>query len=87
MYGAEKSNKKELNKKLFAEFCSNYRFIWNDISVAEIYGKVKNQLKSKGINIPENDIWIAATAISKDYELITGDKHFESIEELRLKKI
>ncbi len=87
MYGAEKSSKKELNKKLFSEFCSIYQFVWNDISIAETYGKVKNQLKSNGVNIPENDIWIAATAISKDYELITGDNHFENIEALKLKKI
>lgn len=87
MYGAEKSNNKEMNKKIFSEFCSNYQFVWSDISVAETYGKVKNQLKSNGVNIPENDIWIASIAISNNFELMSGDRHFENIESLNFIKI
>jgi tRNA(fMet)-specific endonuclease VapC len=87
MYGVEKSSKKDLNKKLFSEFCSDYHLILIDTSSAEYYGLIKNSLKNKGINIPENDIWIAAIAMSNNYELISGDGHFESIEGLRFRKV
>ena len=84
MYGAERSKRIDKNKYLFEEFCLNYKLVCNDKLIAETYGKVKNNLKNKGINIPENDIWIAATAINRNFELISGDKHFANIENLNL---
>ena len=84
MYGAERSKRTDKNKYLFEEFCLNYKLVCNDKLIAETYGKVKNNLKNKGINIPENDIWIAATAINRNFELISGDKHFANIENLNL---
>lgn len=87
MYGAERSRRINENKYLFEEFCSNYKLVCIDKSIAETYGKVKNSLRSNGVNIPENDIWIAAIAINKNFELLSGDKHFASIENLNLVSI
>lgn len=84
MYGAERLKRTDKNKYLFEEFCLNYKLVCNDKLIAETYGKVKNNLKNKGINIPKNDIWIAATAINRNFELISGDKHFANIENLNL---
>jgi len=33
-----------------------------DLNVARAYGQVRQRLREKGRPIPENDIWIAATA-------------------------
>ena len=51
-----------------------------NMSVAENYARVRQHLKEKGLPIPENDIWIAATADSNGMKLITQDRHFQNIE-------
>ena len=50
------------------------------VNIADVYGNIKAALKSSGQMIPENDIWIAATAIAHDVELVTQDKHFKRVE-------
>ena len=81
-YGARKSSKIETNLALFADFLSNFTIAHVDESIAVMYGEVKEQLRKKGVNIPENDIWIAATAISRQCRLITYDAHFKSVDGL-----
>lgn len=49
------------------------------VSVSERYGDLKQQLRAVGKPIPDNDLWIAATAIEHHLVLVTRDKHFELI--------
>ena len=51
---------------------------------ARVYGELKEQLLRQGTMIPENDIWIAATAILGQFILVTRDRHFLNIEELQV---
>jgi len=81
-YGAQKSAKKESNLALFANFLSGFAIIHVDENVAAIYGEVKEQLRTNGVNIPENDIWIAASAKSRHCRLLTFDAHFKSVDGL-----
>ena len=81
-YGARKSSKTATNLALFADFLSNFTIAHVDESIAAMYGEVKEQLRKKGVNVPENDIWIAATAISQQCRLITYDAHFKSVDGL-----
>lgn len=53
---------------------------------ATIYGQVKQQIMSKGRPIPENDIWIAATALQHNLTLVTRDDHFQAVDNLNLEK-
>lgn len=53
-------------------------------STADEYARVKAELLKKGKPIPENDIWIAATALQYNLPLYTNDKHFSEIEVLTL---
>ncbi len=48
------------------------------------YSKVFKYLKSQGDMIPQNDIWIAASALENGYELATHDAHFGKIPMLSL---
>ena len=48
------------------------------------YSKIYKALKGSGRMIPQNDIWIAASAIEKGYILATHDEHFSQIPMLRL---
>ena len=51
---------------------------------AEYYGVIKESLRAKGRPIPENDIWIAASAQRHDLILVTRDEHFAEIADLKL---
>ena len=48
------------------------------------YSKIYKALKDYGRMIPQNDIWIAASAIEKGYVLATHDEHFSLVPMLRL---
>ena len=51
---------------------------------AEVFGEVKDRLKTRGTPIPLNDIWIAAQAIDTGSQVVTYDAHFRKIDGLRL---
>jgi Predicted nucleic acid-binding protein, contains PIN domain len=55
-----------------------------DHGTAENYGRVKSALLKKGKPIPENDIWIAATALQHQLPLYTQDKHFGEVSGITL---
>lgn len=55
-----------------------------DQATAEACAKVKAALLKKGKPIPENDIWIAATALQYDLPLYTNDKHFSEVDNISL---
>lgn len=46
---------------------------------ADRFGRVAASLRKAGTPIPTNDIWIAAHAFETGAELITLDRHFESV--------
>ena len=56
-------------------------------SIAERWSYVKAALAKNGTPIPENDIWIAATALAADLELVTADSDFENISGLCVVKM
>jgi len=83
-YGAQNSTRKQENFEIFSDFLSQYEIVEIDFSIARIYGEIKAQLKRDGVTIPENDLWIAATAMANQCMLITFDGHFDSIDGLRV---
>ena len=54
-----------------------------DAGTADIYGRIKHELKTQGRIMPDNDLWIAATAIQYDVTLAARDAHFNWITGLR----
>ena len=83
-YGAENSTKKQENTQIFSDFISQYNVVDIELPVTQVYGEIKAQLKSGGFTIPENDLWIAATAKYHQYTLITFDNHFSNINGLQV---
>lgn len=53
-------------------------------ATADHYGKVRASLAKAGTPIPDNDIWIAATAIEHNLPLAARDAHFKLITGLNL---
>lgn len=81
-YGAEKSAKVRYNLDRIEEFSVSRIIISCDQGTARQYGAIKQALHVRGRPIPENDIWIAATALQHGLALVTRDAHFFEIDGL-----
>lgn len=59
-----------------------------DTGTAKIFGKIRAHLEEAGTILPDADLQIAATALSYDLELVTGNlRHFSRIFGLKLNTI
>lgn len=48
------------------------------------YADLKRYLRIKGTPIPENDVWIAASCVERGSVLLTSDRHFERLPQVRV---
>ena len=46
---------------------------------AEMYAKVYQALRAQGRPIPQNDMWIAASALEHGADVATHDEHFRLV--------
>lgn len=83
-FGARKSVRVEANLTQIERLASITTVVPCDESTGKVYGQIKDALRRKGRPIPENDIWIAATALQHDLTLLTRDAHFQNVESLRV---
>jgi len=81
-FGAAKSGRPAENTAKVEWFAAGRSILPCDLNVARVYGGVRQRLREKGRPIPENDIWIAATATCHDLVLITRDRHFLDVDGL-----
>jgi tRNA(fMet)-specific endonuclease VapC len=81
-FGAEKSGRVEINRQRVDEIAENYSVLTCDAQTAHLYGVAKHNLRTKGKPIPENDLWIAATALQHDLILLSRDAHFQAVDGL-----
>lgn len=49
----------------------------------EHYARLFVQLKRAGTPVPDNDLWIAALVLEHDFALVSRDRHFDSVPQLR----
>ena len=82
LYGARHSSNPAANLERVSSFASAMPVFPCDDDTAEVYARVKQDLRAKGRPIPDNDLWIASTAIQHDLVLINQDAHFDQIEGL-----
>jgi tRNA(fMet)-specific endonuclease VapC len=83
-YGAYNSRRSDDEIRKIVEFVRAVRILTCDVATAEVYGRIKTALRARGRPIPENDIWIAATAIQYDLQLAMRDPHFREVDGLQL---
>jgi tRNA(fMet)-specific endonuclease VapC len=86
-YAAANSSRQEANLKAFREALSCIDVISIDDDVCISYANIKIRLKRIGKPIPENDIWIAACALTHKLSVATFDKHFSEIAGLEVVSI
>ena len=78
LFGAQNSKRKEENKKCYQSFFSLCNILPIDTIVSEAYSEIRIKLKELGQPIPENDIWIIATAQANGLKIVSRDKHIIS---------
>ena len=83
LYGARHSSRPEVNLKRVVDFVAAIVALPCDEATAEVYARVKQQLRAKGRPIPDYDLWSAATAIQHELPLLHRDARFEEVEELQ----
>ena len=80
-YGFLRGGKMSENESMLNSFLLEERVSFQPVtqSIAERWGYVKASLEQHGTPIPDNDIWIAATALKTGARLISYDRHFDSV--------
>jgi tRNA(fMet)-specific endonuclease VapC len=53
-------------------------------AAADRYAQIKRETERKGTPLDENDLWIAATALSLDAVVVTTDSDFRRVSGLRV---
>lgn len=81
LFGFRNGNRYDRNLAALDDFLSQP---WIELAqvtrtTADRFGRVAAALRKAGTPIPTNDIWIAAHALETGAELLTFDRHFDSI--------
>jgi tRNA(fMet)-specific endonuclease VapC len=82
-FGAAKSGRPLENTGKVEQFAANRSILSCDLDVAPEYRRLRQRLREKGWPLPENDIWIAATAKAHQLVLVTRDRHFREVDDLQ----
>jgi tRNA(fMet)-specific endonuclease VapC len=82
-YGAQKSLRARENLERINEFAADVAVLSGDLGTAYTFGEIKNELRLKGRMIPVCDLWIAALARQHDLILVSRDRHFAEVDNLR----
>jgi len=83
-FGAEKSTRVRENLDRLQHLKTVFPVFVCDEVTAGHYGRIKNVLLGKGRPIPDNDIWIAASALQHGLTLVSRDGHFKYIDGIEL---
>jgi tRNA(fMet)-specific endonuclease VapC len=68
------------------QFAASVDLILPDVYVARRYARTRLELRRQGLPIPDNDLWIAATALAHDLTLVSRDQHFRRVPGLKLNR-
>ncbi len=79
LYGIRRSGNDRRAEEAWEKFEYGTVLLHPDDSTAEHYAELKDYVARKGTPIPENDLWIAATARSHDLTLYCHDRHFDGL--------
>lgn len=82
-YGAEKSANRGADIQKIEKYIQESQILNCNTETAKGYGRIEKNLRAKGRPIPQNDVWIAAIALEHDLTLLTKDKHFDNVDDLK----
>jgi tRNA(fMet)-specific endonuclease VapC len=79
LLGAQLSKQPQQSIEQVQELASFLKILVLDVKTAEEYSNIRYDLRLRGLPIPDNDIWIAATARQYHLTLATRDAHFSNV--------
>lgn len=68
----------------YDRFLLGVRVVGLDSEVASICAELRSSLRKSGMLLSDNDLWIAATALRHGLTLISRDKAFDRVPNLKL---
>ena len=83
-FGAAKSGRPLENTAKVERFAVGRNILSCNLRVAREYGRLRQRLRAKGRPLPENDVWIAASARCHDPIPVTRDGHFRDVDDLAI---
>ena len=84
-HGAEKSQFREKSVKVLSKLIEVIQVLEIPVEVGVCYGQIRAELEKKGQIIGNNDLWIAAHALSSGLILVTNNvREFSRIETLKI---
>ncbi|HQU32484.1 MAG: type II toxin-antitoxin system VapC family toxin [Planctomycetia bacterium] len=87
LFTARNSSRQKENLKVYNEFIDICNVLNITRETADHYSSIRLELKQKGRPIPENDLWIASICREQNLPLVTGDAHFDNINDLKVIKL
>ena len=85
MYGAEKSQARDKALKVLDQLRSSIQVLEMPVVAGQHYGQIRARLEKMGKPIGNNDLWIAAHALSENLVLVTNNtQEFSRVEGLQL---
>lgn len=82
-FGISNSEQQERNRITVTQFLSQFTLLTFNEEDARAYGYIESKLRQAGTPIGAFDTLIAAQAITRNLILLTNDKHFFRISDLR----
>lgn len=86
-YGARKSDNPQKYLKLYKEFFSLCQIFNISEVTSNYYSEIKFKLSKIGKPIPENDIWIAGSALEHELTIVTRDSHLLDLDFIKTLEI
>lgn len=84
LFGASKSARPDENRARVDRLLDVCPLLPHDVETAKRYGALKAELRRKGRPIPENDVWVAASALQHGLILAARDQHFSQVDNLEV---
>jgi len=78
-FGAHRSAHFDKEVSKITTFIAHSIIVPCDYDTGVLYGAIKDALQQSGTLIPENDMWIAASAPQYGLPLATRDRHFAKV--------
>jgi len=72
------------NRAILQDFLSSARvkIVEIDEETSERYAVIVSHLRIKGMPLPTNDLWIAASAMQRGLKVLTTDKHYLEVSQI-----
>ncbi|MFZ5806075.1 MAG: type II toxin-antitoxin system VapC family toxin [Verrucomicrobiota bacterium] len=83
-FGLQASRLRKEREKWLTKLEEEHFVLDIDAATARHYATIRSALKSAGTPIPENDVWIGALAHQYRLPIATRDRHFHSIDQVKI---